>query len=91
MQECTTTMENTMERIVLLHKEEASSSPRCATWAATGRSTPPGPSEYISTTTRVEGMLNNKVCYAQVEEVVIDIRAIQKKEPPAPRGPRPGF
>jgi hypothetical protein len=39
----------------------------------------------------MEGMLNNKVCYAQVEEVVIDIRAIQKKEPPAPRGPRPGF
>ena len=39
----------------------------------------------------MEGMLNNRVCYTQVEEVVIDIRAIQKKEQPAPRGPRPGF
>ena len=88
MKECTTTMGITMEP---LQQEQASSSPRCVTWAATGRSMPPGPSEYIRTTKRMEGMLNNKVCYTQVEEVVIDIRAIQKKEPPAPRGPRPGF
>ena len=31
------------------HNHKASSSPRCTTWAATGRSTPPGPSEYINT------------------------------------------
>jgi len=41
-------------------------------------------------------MLNNRVSYisvphTMVEEVVIEIGAIQKKEPPAPRGPRPGF